>query len=67
MYSKKISMLRFMTPYLLVYAVLTAAAGVGYGAGSLSVAATYGVACIALLVAGAGYARWDERQHPHHH
>lgn len=59
-------MLRYMTPYLLLAALLVIAGGVGYGTGSIGVLGAYTAGFAATLIAGAGYARWDQRQHPGH-
>ena len=58
-------MIRFLAPYVVVAAVIDIAAAALYGAGSINAAALYGVMFVAIVVAGAGYVRWDERQHPH--
>jgi hypothetical protein len=58
-------MLRYLTPYLIVGAALTIAAGVAYGVGAIGVPATYALLFAGAMVAGVGYMRWDERQHPH--
>jgi len=58
-------MLRFMTPYLLLATVLTVVGGAAYGSGSISVPVLYGIAFVAVLVGGIGYARWDAIRHPH--
>lgn len=57
-------MIRYMTPYLFVAGVLTVIAGVAYGIGAIGVPATYGLLFVGTLIAGTGYMRWDERQHP---
>jgi hypothetical protein len=58
-------MLRYMSPYLILAAAVTIAAGVGYGTDTFGVPITYALLFAATLIAGAGYVRWDERQHPH--
>jgi hypothetical protein len=57
-------MLRFMAPYLVVASVAAMAAGAAYGEGWIDVPILYAIAFAATMLAGAGYARWDERQHP---
>jgi hypothetical protein len=59
-------MLRFMTPYLLLASLFVIVGGIGYGSGALDVLGAYAAVFLATIIAGAGYARWDERQHPHH-
>jgi hypothetical protein len=57
-------MLRFVAPYFLFAAVVSIAGGAAYGAGSITVPVLYGFMFAAIVVAGLGYARWDERRHP---
>jgi hypothetical protein len=57
-------MVRYMTPYFLVGLLFAGGGGAAYGAGAIGVAAGYGLIIAGALIAGVGYARWDERQHP---
>ena len=59
-------MLRYMRPYLLLALPLPIAGGAAYGAGAIGVLGAYAFTAAGLLVAGVGYARWEERQHTHH-
>jgi hypothetical protein len=57
-------MLGYMSPYLIVAALLTVVAGVAYGAGAIGVPVMYLLLIAGTVVGGIGYMRWDERQHP---
>jgi hypothetical protein len=52
-----------MAPYLVLGLVLGALGGGLYGGGAIGVLGAYALGATAILVAGTGYARWDERQH----
>jgi hypothetical protein len=56
-------MLHALAPYLVVASLIAAAGGALYGAGTIGVAPVYALLLAASLVAGIGYARWDERHH----
>jgi hypothetical protein len=57
-------MLRFMAPYIVVSTVATIVAGVAYGSRWIDVPIFYAILFPATILLGAGYARWDARQHP---
>ena len=57
-------MFRYLTPYLIVAAAVTIAAGVAYGTGAIDPPALYALLILGTVIANAGYMRWDERQHP---
>lgn len=57
-------MVRYLTPYLLVAAAFTIAAGVAYGTAAIDAPAMYALLIIGTVIANVGYMRWDERQHP---
>lgn len=54
-------MVRFMAPYMAVALVIAGFAGYGYGRGTLSAVAVYGVGLVAIIVADIGFERWEER------
>ena len=56
-------MVRFLLPYLIV-AVFVLVLGAGlYASGVTGVLGAYATGFAATLISGAGYVRWDERQH----
>jgi hypothetical protein len=58
-------MLRFLAWYLIIGFAIAGGAGAAYGAGAIGVPGAYALAFLGGTVTCIGYARWDERQHPH--
>jgi hypothetical protein len=57
-------MLRHLTPYLALAAVIAGIGAVAYAVGATGSIAVYAAGLLATLIAGAGYARWDNQRHP---
>ena len=62
MYSRH-SMLRALRPYLVVFTLLTVAAGWAYGDGTIGVPGFYGAILLGGLIGGVGYLRWEARHY----
>jgi hypothetical protein len=58
-------MLHYLAPYLVLAGLVVLIGGIAYGGGAVGAPGAYGAAFLATLIAGAGYARWDARQHSH--
>jgi hypothetical protein len=56
-------MVRFLLPYLIVALVVLVAGAALYANEATGVLGAYATGLAAILVAGVGYARWEERQH----
>ena len=56
-------MVRFLLPYLIAAFVVLVIGASLYASEATGVLGAYATGLVAILVSGAGYARWDERQH----
>jgi hypothetical protein len=57
-------MLRFLAPYRIIGFAIGGSGGAAYGAGAIGVPILYALVLVSAAVTGAGFVRWEERQHP---
>lgn len=62
MYSRE-AMLRSIAPHLAIASVIIAVGATLYGAGDVPAWTAYLALTLAMLVAGVGVVRWEERHH----